>query len=313
MGLEDISNLPVSRRNFLSLTAGTIATYALDLPLFGQDAKKSAKQSDEGPPYLKKSRISFDLIKEALKKDPKGDAAGKYEQIKIQYLDQVLVEEYKIVHDKRKNKDGFVAAWFYWPNEQHKKKAEERIKADLIADAEGQKLNDYIAILDSYLPSRKIYTWSRGAPVGTVKDIFFLADKSIFELESEQDFFSTLDYECAIAHARRHNIKIGDKPLDVKNVTTHFFADHIINLYARNYQKVNIISGKRKVTAGFKAQMESAYSDARSKYEGRLQSLSEADTDFEKETHSVMSAYLKQADAELQRATELGKSAPPRR
>jgi hypothetical protein len=259
MSLDDIA---VSRRSFLHAGLATAGALLLPEDVLAQDNKQLAK-ADEMP-VLKKSRISYDQLIAQLKKDPKGDAAGSYEALKVKYLDQVLVDEFKMVIDSKnpkRNPQGFMKQWLYMGDAKQRAKAIENIKEDL--RAEGKMLQKdwdaHIKIMIANLPTERMGAMYRGPFGQKSKSGYLIIGPSIFTLTNEQDLFSTLDLFNTYAQGYEAGIKVGEKELNSKNDLLSFFKVPILNLHARSTQVSNILQGQRKVSADYGAIARSEY------------------------------------------------------
>jgi hypothetical protein len=288
MRLDDIA---VSRRSFLHAGLATAGALILPEEVLAQENKQIAK-ADEMP-VLKKSRISYDAIVEQLKKDPKGDAAGKYEALKYKYLDQILVDEFKLVADKKRNPDGIVKEWFYWQDPKQQKKAIERIKAD--AQAEGDTdIEGAVRVAKSATSDLRIYPRYRDPPGQFAKIGYLLVDNTLFQYVKEADVFSMLDEVIAFSNGYEKGIKNAD-------VKRRLFEDTHIALQARTIQIEKILSGERKVSADFSSLAREKYLNALSNYHNGLRQLKNSEGDGFKKEYDLMTNALADINARMQK------------
>jgi len=278
---------------------------------YAQEVAKASDLSktdgDGELPVLKKNRISYDKIIEAIKKDPKGDKAGKYEQIKQQYLDQLLVEEFKLVYDKKRNPDGFVGEWFYWTDQKQRQKAITRIKDDLRFDGFGDRADNELRFIEQSLPESKIMPRVRSPPGQKKRSGYAIASTAIFNLENETEVFNTLDYVFALSHAYEFSTEIHGKKIDFENPLLDSVKPVIIFYLARASQLQKILKNERKnVSESFNSTITSeyllAYGNYRTALEQRIadkQRGDNADVDMIKEERITLQNYLKEVEDEF--------------
>ncbi len=251
MGLESLA-----RKLFtgIVLAASSIASYQA-LPqhaAYAQDAKtQDATRVEEELPVLKKRRITFEQVVEQLKKDPKGDKAGKYDQLKMQYLDQLLVDEYKLVRDTKRNQDGFVSEWLYWQDKNHQKRATERITKE--------RGVVFVKPIVDALPSWKIIPCFQGRFGQKKKLGYLLIDEALFQLAKDDDVSMVLDYVSPKAWTYKNIIRFFKKDLVKKNAALSHYRDNIIHLHARLNQMAQITKKKRSVSDEFKQSVMEKY------------------------------------------------------
>jgi hypothetical protein len=236
----------VSRRAFLSTIAGTSIAYSLEHMLLAQDAKggfsdcASAIKALDDLPALKKKRITFDQAKSG--NDTK----------KVAYLDQLLVEEYKLIADAKRNPDGFVAAWYYWDDKNQKKKAVEAIRADLKSIGREDQTDDMVKGVDTTMYYYRQIVRFRGSMGHRQKLTYLLASKQLFEdAHSEDEMCSFIDEAYAEHAAREFNIVVGGKELDLKNSELNLRDTDFVSLFAARARLELVLNGKRKNMSQF--------------------------------------------------------------
>lgn len=220
----------LTRRAFFGIVSTGIAACVLD-----------AAAQDELP-VLKKNRVSFEKAAKGTDKD------------KIRYLDQVLVEEYKLVRDAKRNPDGFVKAFYYWPDKEHKRRATDEIAEEARASADTK--DSYVASVEKYLPRIRFWPRLKGTlgvgNTAAAKSSFILIDKTLFELQSEGELFSQLDFGYRLLYAHENNLPVKGAPINMKNQMLNSQSGHFSQLDASRHQIELIISGKRKeISDGF--------------------------------------------------------------
>lgn len=247
MGLDD-QTVDEGRR-FILRAGLLVPAYAIVQPLeplFAQD--KIVAPKDELP-ILKKERINGDKIIEQLKDDPKGDKAGKYESLKMKYGEQLAIDEYKLVYDKKRNPNGFIKELFYWQNPEHQKIATNRLKEHALNNARvaRDQIDNYVQSMATSLPSYRVVTFQKNPPGQQEKSGFLIWDSALFKLSNEQEVFSTFDYAYVYAHEYEYNAKeYNSKKWDVKNRELAFNHAARISLEARCDQITKIVNGVRK-------------------------------------------------------------------
>jgi hypothetical protein len=223
-------------------------TYAQD----AQPQKQERKSLDELP-ILKKNRTTFEQAKKAS------------DSTKIKYLDMLLVEGYQLIKDAKRNPDGFVPAWYYWPDKAHQKKAIEAITDEAKHGGQVERAQRHIAVVQDLLPQRKIWPRHKGSWGHEKNMTYLLIDQTIFDLNSEDELLSTLDKAYATLYAREYGVQLKEGKMDTKNSVLTFHCGEFIDLYAKRLQVENILRGNRKsISDAFK---EEAFSNFMKAYE----------------------------------------------
>lgn len=194
-------------------------------------------------PALKKNRLTFENAK-------KGSDYSK-----IKYLEQVLVEEYKLVQDPKKNPDGFVKTFFYWPHKEHQRKAFAAL-ADR-ARALGEQTEPYLDYVRRALPQYCFWPIHVGAlgvgKTSAAKSASLIMDAKLFELESEDEFLSKADLIYKFMFTHENNLSIKGAPLALKNRYLNTNSLDLAQLDSAAFQLERILSGARKnISAGFR-------------------------------------------------------------
>jgi hypothetical protein len=214
----------LTRRAFLGIVSTGIASCVLE-----------AAAQDELP-VLKKNRIGFEKAVKGTDRD------------KIRYLDQVLVDEYKLVRDAKRNPDGIVKAFYYWPDREHKRRAADEISEQARASADTKE--SYLASVEKYLPRLKLWPRVEGrmgvGKTAAAKSSFILIDKSLFELQSEDELLSQVDFGYRFLHVHENNIPVNGAPINMKNQLLNSESGIFTQLDASRHQIELILTGKRK-------------------------------------------------------------------
>ncbi len=225
----------------LVLVTAPFASYALPQhTVFAQDGKT---QTVEELPKLKKNRITFEQAK-------KLDENGRYK-----YVRQILVEEWKLAHDEKKNPDAIVKA-YYLPEKNERKNAFASIEDYIRAEATPDTLRDVEKRYDAGLI---IEPWCRPIPAQKLKNNFIVVGKQLFDLASEDEVFSTLDYVGELTKGYEIGIRLNEKEINFTNPSVRFSGDTIVGVYARAAQVRNILKGKRKVSESFLKDVQRSY------------------------------------------------------
>jgi len=241
-----MANEHVSRRAFLGTVAGASITYSLDHTLLAQDAKggfsdcASAIKALDDLPALKKKRITFDQAKS-------GNDAKK-----IAYLDQLLVEEYKLIADPKRNPDGFVAAWHYWDDKNQKKKASDAVRADMRSVGAENQTESTLAGIDNQLPHYRLFPRTKEGMGNRQKLNYLIVGKQLLgSANSEDELFSYVDEAYAELAAREYNMPIHGKELERTNASVAIYLPSFVSLYAARTRLELVLKGKRKNMSQF--------------------------------------------------------------
>jgi len=184
----------------------------------------------------------------------KGDEAKK-----MAFLDQELG---KLVFDKEKNPTGFVKAWFYVANPEHKAKAEEVMKEEFKKDGREKFYEkEAPAILKSLeCPSSRILPFYREtAPMAQRKCQGYLLVGNLFDLRDEAEYRSLMDdYLLTYLRSREEGLKFKDAEDNEQelNPAIPILRDiahaSLLNLYARSVQMAKIAGKARTVSDAFR-------------------------------------------------------------
>jgi hypothetical protein len=244
-------------------------------------------------PVLKKNRIAYDTLVAQIRKDEKGDKAGAYEAVKQKYLEQVLIDEFKLVYDKKRNPEGIVKELFYWQNAKQQKAAIERIKAD--ARDEGDNDTDgAVRVAMNAAAENKIHPRYRDPPGKSAKSGYLLLNNTVFTCEKEADVFSLLDYVAEFSKGYEHGIKATDMKSRV------FEATHIA-MVARSAQMLKIISKERNVSPDAHTSAKEKYVNALNNYHAALRQLKNAAGDVSQKEYTFMTDSLSDLNTRMKK------------
>jgi hypothetical protein len=217
--------------------------------VLAQDAT-TKQQAKEDIPMPKKGR--FGALKEAYGKDNSKGKANSNAAI-YSYINQLLRNEFKIVYNKDKNKEGVVVEWYFISDASQRAKATKRIEEFLRDEQSKTPASDYLASIEATLPDWCLIIQYPEEMGKRQKKGFILADKSVVQLESEDEAFSTFDYTKAYCVAYEQGIIAEGAPL----VIAH--PPNAAHLAARHEQLALILRGKRKVSEGYRSKVIDAF------------------------------------------------------
>lgn len=301
----------VSRRAFLGIAAGASINYALEQRMLAQDAKQEpVKVTDcasaitvlESLPALKKKRIAFDQAKSGT------------DALKIKYLDQLLVEEYKLIADPKRNPDGFVSAWYYWDDKDHRKKAVEAVRDEMKnIGYENQTDGTVKTITNTMYFYRIMPRLSREGIGHKQKLTYLLVGKELFDdAFSEDELFSRVD-EAYVQHAAREfNFLVGGKEFDAKNGALRLYTNYFTALFGARVRLELVLQGKRKRMSEFyEGTIVRNYAKNYNDFLEKLQECAKSVTFEAKgntitdpyftQAHETMKAFLKECDESIGR------------
>lgn len=168
------------------------------------------------------------------------------------------------IFDKDKNPKGLIAAWYYVADEKQLAAAQEAIKA--VFKAEGREffytkeVKNIFAPLES--PTKRATPWYSdriAAGSGTKKGILLVGD--LFSLGSEDEAKSVLeDYALALIKMKEEGLKVGELELDANIPALKLVSNKsLLPLYAQSGQLESALKGTRKVSDGFKKELQGQY------------------------------------------------------
>ena len=252
----------ITTREFMGIVLGLTASAALPDVISAQSGRKKPPSLDELP-VLKKRRITWDFIKKAydqyqgMNERQKAASTRNYHKLISRYLDQVLVDEFQIVHDKRRNPYGFMSNWYLIDDPKQRKQVEERVKKEWTAGpkaaAERIKLFDAANL---YWISPKMNGFD--VPSGQRRG-FMIVNDSILGLKSEDELFSLINYARNNAFGHEFDLKSGKKKWENRDMNAKIYRGQVVCLQSRAIQLGNILSGKRKVSDSFSKMVMRSY------------------------------------------------------
>jgi len=188
--------------------------------------------------------------------EAKADASKRLPHLKA-HLDA-------LVYDKDKNPNGLIKAWYYVADEAQMAQAKEAIKA--VFKAEGREfffqkeVKNIFAPLES--PARRVQPWySDRVSAGNANHAGILLVGDVFALASEAEARSVLeDYALALVKLKENGMKVGDQELDANIPALKLVSNKsLLPLWAQAGQLEAILKGTRKVSDGFRKDVETQY------------------------------------------------------
>ncbi|HZE98862.1 MAG TPA: hypothetical protein VE981_17775 [Planctomycetota bacterium] len=169
-----------------------------------------------------------------------------------------------LVFDKDKNPKGLIKAWYYVADEKQMAEAQEAIKE--VFKKEGREfffakeVKNIFAPLES--PVRRATPWYSdrvAAGAGTKSGILLVGD--VFALASEDEARSVIeDYAVALIKMREDGLKVGELELDANIPALKLVSNKsLLTLWAQSSQLEAVAKDKRKVSDGFKAELQKQY------------------------------------------------------
>jgi len=176
-----------------------------------------------------------------------------------------------LVFDKEKNPKGLLKAWYYVADEKQLAAAQDAIKA--VFKAEGREffyakeVKNIFAPLES--PTRRATPWYSDrvtAGAGTKTGILLVGD--VFALANEDEARSVIeDYALALVKLKEEGLKVGELELDANIPALKLVSNKsLLPMWAQSGQLEAALKGKRKVSDGFKAELEKQYATTHALY-----------------------------------------------
>jgi hypothetical protein len=169
-----------------------------------------------------------------------------------------------LVFDKDKSPNGLIKAWYYVADEKQLAAAQDAIKA--VFKAEGREfffakeLKNILAPLES--PVKRATPWYSdrvSAGAGTKSGILLVGD--VFSLANEDEARSViLDYAIALIKLKENGLKVGELELDANIPALKLVSNKsLLPLWAQSGQMEAAMKGARKVSDGFKKELQAQY------------------------------------------------------
>ncbi|HEV3029427.1 MAG TPA: hypothetical protein VG457_17745 [Planctomycetota bacterium] len=169
-----------------------------------------------------------------------------------------------LVFDKVKNPTGLIKAWYYVADEAQMAAAHDAIKA--VFKAEGREfffakeVKNIFAPLES--PVKRATPWYSdrvSAGAGTKTGILLVGD--VFSLANEDEARSVIeDYALALIKLRENGLKVGELELDANIPALKLVSNKsLLPLWAQSGQLEAVMKGARKVSDGFKKELQAQY------------------------------------------------------
>jgi hypothetical protein len=188
--------------------------------------------------------------------EAKGDASKR-----MAWLGQLLDKQ---VHDKDKNPNGILKAWYYVADEKQMAAAQEAIKARYKQDGREFYFAKDVKALFAPLETaaRRAIPWysdSVGAGSGTKSGLLLVGD--VFALGGEDEAKSVIeDYALSLVKMREVGLKVKDLELDANIPALKLVSNKsLLPLYAQAAQLEAVLKGGRKVSDAFKKDLTQQY------------------------------------------------------
>ena len=169
-----------------------------------------------------------------------------------------------LVYDKDKNPKGLIKAWYYVVDEKQLAEAQDAIKA--VFKAEGREFFYTKEVKNIFAPlesaARRATPWYSdriSAGAGTHSGILLVGD--VFALASQDEAMSVmLDYVLPMIKLKEEGMKVGDQELDANIPALKLVSNKsLLPLWAQSNQLESVLKGTRKVSDGFKGEVEKQY------------------------------------------------------
>ena len=175
------------------------------------------------------------------------------------------------VFDKEKNPKGLIMAWFYVADEAQKTAAEAAIKARYEKDGRGfyfaKEVKAIFAPLES--PVRRATAWySENVAAGSNSHSGIVLVGDLFTLANEDEAKSVVeDYTMSLVKMREDGLKVKDLELDANIPALKLVSNRsLLPLYAQAGQLEAALKGTRKVSDGFKKELQTQYATTHALY-----------------------------------------------
>jgi hypothetical protein len=208
------------------------------------------------------------LIATVLAAGPSFDEAKADASKRMAYLEGLLNP---LVFDKEKNPKGVIKAWYYVADEKQLAAAQDAIKA--VFKAEGREFFYAKAVKDIFAPLES--TVKRATPwfsdrvtagAGTKTGILLVGD--VFALASEDEAKSVIqDYALALINLKENGLKVGELELDANIPALKLVSNKsLLPMWAQSGQLESAMKGTRKVSDGFKKELQTQYATTHALY-----------------------------------------------
>jgi hypothetical protein len=201
------------------------------------------------------------------------DEAKKDESKRLAYLAQHLDPW---VYDKQANPKGLVKAWYYTLDTQHLESGCHCMKcaqAALLAEYTAEKrqfffqkeLPGILAPLET--PATSVLVFTRdGIRVGAKKHASIILVGELFKLQNEDEVKSLLeDYALTYLKTREEGLTVKDRELDSTVPAVGLVSKLLISHWSQSAELANIQNQTRKVSDGFRKELEKSYADTHGK------------------------------------------------
>ena len=201
------------------------------------------------------------LIATVLAAGPSFDEAKADASKRMPYLQALLDPQ---VFNKEKNPNGMLKAWYFVADEKQLAEAQEAIKA--VYKAEGREffyakeVKNIFAPLES--PTRRATPWySDRVSAGNATKSGILLVGDVFALANEDEAKSVIqDYALTLIQLKENGLKVGDQELDANIPALKLVSNKsLLPLWAQSLQMEAAMKGTRKVSDGFKKELEKQY------------------------------------------------------
>jgi len=168
------------------------------------------------------------------------------------------------LHDKDKNPQAMLHAWYYVVDEKQKSAAQEMLKAQYQAEKRefyfAREIQGIFALLES--PAHRVVVWYRdSALAGSNSKAAILLVGDVFALAGEDEAKSVIeDYALAYVNLREAGLTVKGLELDasipaLKNVSNK----SLLPVWSQAGQLVAVLTGARKVSDGFRQELIKQY------------------------------------------------------
>ena len=192
---------------------------------------------------------------------PSFDEAKADASKRMPYLQAILDP---LVFNKEKNPKGILKAWYYVADEKQQAEAQDAIKA--VFKAEGREFFFSKEVKNIFAPlesaARRATPWySDRVSAGNETKSGILLVGDIFALATEDEAKSVLeDYALALVKLKESGLKVGDLELDANIPALKLVSNKsLLPLWAQSGQLEAVAKGTRKVSDGFKKDLQSQY------------------------------------------------------
>ena len=195
-------------------------------------------------PFLSETASAQITYEQALKGD---------EAVRKKFLENLLINEFKILAEPKKDAEGRASALHYISDKPNKKKDEELIVK--IRDAYrpigmDDKAEYFLSEIKKTLIPEELISCIRtqsGVPGDGTQKFFFISGDAAFRQEyNSDDFKSICDYMQEYLKIWTKNITVNNQPYNSKNMLLHTCISDVFGLLPLGVQLGNMLAGIRK-------------------------------------------------------------------